>query len=305
VCSLFVWNPPASPIVAVIQTEWHRPTPVRLEVDPPLSIEAEDPREPGGSQQQPVVFESPAPDRDALPDPVLLDPPPPPTGGTPSSPDSLPEMWTSVDGGADDRRPGQGMGEGTGTAAGDGPGNQFFGLTSPGRRVVFVVDASRSMNHPHPGPQRTRFGRVKLELVRSISQMTPDQEFFIVYFNDHALPMPARALAPATRSSQEKYLRWAVEMRADGQTDPEEALLLALALKPEVIYFLTDGVFKARIVKQVSQANRQRIAIHTIGFGDNEAEALLQQIAFQNWGTYRFIPAEEAVPPAPVTSGPQ
>ncbi|MGD9856800.1 MAG: VWA domain-containing protein [Planctomycetaceae bacterium] len=190
-----------------------------------------------------------------------------------------------------------GGGDGTGTALGSGEGGSaFFGQRVEGKRVVYVVDASRSMNHPHPGPMLTRFGRVKLELIRSISRMTAEQQFFIVYFNDRALPMPSDGMALATPGSQEKYLRWAAQMRADGFTNPEQALGLALQLRPDVVYFLTDGNFPAKIVKEVTQANRNRVVIHTIGFADDEGEDLLKKIAAQNWGQYQFIPADEVNP---------
>lgn len=189
---------------------------------------------------------------------------------------------------------GQGRGDGEGDSEGEASGGSFFGLEAEGRRVVYVVDASRSMNHPHPGPMKTRFGRVKLELVRSISAMTSQQEFFIIYFNDRAWPMPATGLKLAVPSVRQKYLRWAVEAKASGTTDPEQALLAALSLNPDVIYFLTDGAFQSRVVDRVRQANnRERVTIHTIGFGDDDGEILLKEIAFQNWGTYQFIPGDE------------
>jgi secreted protein with Ig-like and vWFA domain len=97
----------------------------------------------------------------------------------------------------------------------------------------------------------------------------------------------------ATPAAREDFLRWAAQVRADGSTDPEQALALALRLRPDVVYFLTDGKFPAGIVKQVTQANRDRVIIHTIGFADDEGEELLKQIADRNWGEYKFIPETE------------
>ncbi|MCA9076737.1 MAG: hypothetical protein KDA93_17055 [Planctomycetaceae bacterium] len=184
----------------------------------------------------------------------------------------------------------EGSGAGDGAAQGDGEGNStFFGMPVDGRRIVYVVDASRSMNRPYPGPMLTRFGRVKLELVRSIRRMTPEQHFFIVYFNDHAIPMPARTMMPALPGTQGKYLHWAAQAKADGHTDPEQALLLALMLRPDLIYFLTDGDFSRKVIEQVTQSNQSRVVIHTIGFGDDKGENLLKQLAAKNWGDYQFI----------------
>lgn len=188
---------------------------------------------------------------------------------------------------------GTGRGQGSGAGEGDGAGSGFFGLSAEGRRVVYVVDASRSMNHPYPGPTKTRFGRVKLELVNAISAMTDEQEFFIVYFNDQAWPMPATTMKLAVPSVRYKYLQWAVAAKTGGGTDPEAALFIALSLKPDVIYFLTDGDFNRQVVEHVRVSNQQlRIAIHTIGFGDEIGKPLLEAIAEQNGGTYQFIPGE-------------
>jgi hypothetical protein len=184
-----------------------------------------------------------------------------------------------------------GDGEGDGVGAGGGGG--FFGLKVPDLNVVYVVDCSKSMNHPHPGPAKTRIGRVKMELVKSVQGLTANQRFFIIFFNERAIPMPADRLMEASDSTKLQFLKWMVAARADGHTDPGQALGLALRLKPELIYFLTDGDFRAGIVKDVAAANRGKVKINTIGFGDNDGEPLLKAIAEQNRGTYQFISAEQ------------
>ncbi len=180
--------------------------------------------------------------------------------------------------------------EGTGSGAGEGDGEGFFGIKTDGASFVFVVDGSRSMNHPHPGPAKTRFKRLKLEIIKSVGKMRKEQNFFIIFFNDQAYPMPARSLQPATAASQKKYLYWMSELRADGQTDPEAALSLALRLKPEVIYFLTDGEFEFRVQRRLLQLKQEQTQIHTYVFGETKGEDVMQTIAAQNGGKYVFIP---------------
>lgn len=184
-------------------------------------------------------------------------------------------------------------GDGTGDGAGAGGGGGFFGLKVPELNVVYVVDCSRSMNHPHPGPAKTRIGRVKLELVKSVRSLSSNQKFFIIFFNERAIPMPSDRLMEASEGTKLQFLKWMVAARADGQTEPGQALALALRLKPELIYFLTDGDFRGGIVKDVAAANRGRVKINTIGFGDNKGEPLLKAIAEQNRGSYQFISAEQ------------
>lgn len=183
-----------------------------------------------------------------------------------------------------------GESEGAGSGAGEGDGEGFFGIKADGASFVFVVDGSRSMNHPHASPAKTRFKRLKLEIVKSVGEMRKEQNFFIIFFNDQAYPMPARSLQPATAASQKKYLYWMSELRADGQTDPEAALSLALRLKPEVIYFLTDGEFEYRVQRRLLQLKQQQTQIHTYVFGETKGEDVMQAIAAQNGGKYVFIP---------------
>ncbi|MEZ6050565.1 MAG: hypothetical protein R3B91_19760 [Planctomycetaceae bacterium] len=210
-----------------------------------------------------------------------------------SAPQSLTQTVGLAGGQGEGEKNLKGSGAGEGNAHGNGTGNStFFGLPADGKRIVYVVDASRSMNHPFPGPMLTRFGRVKMELVRSIGQMTSEQEFFIVYFNDRAIPMPSRTMMPALPGTQNMYLRWAAEVKADGQTNPEEALLLALTLRPDMIYFLTDGNFPYKVVENITKSNQNRVVINTIGFGEDKGEKLLRQIASHNWGDYQFIPGD-------------
>ena len=172
------------------------------------------------------------------------------------------------------------------------PGNPaFFGIHLKDEDAVFVVDGSLSMNYPHPGPSKTRFGRVKLELLKTIANMSDEQKFFMIFFNQNAVPMPADRMMEATPGSQQRYLTWMTQLKAAGQTNPEQALLLALYLQPDVIYFLTDGDFDYKVVPTVTQANSKSIRIHTIGFGDDRGEKFLKEIAKFNNGTYRFVPA--------------
>jgi len=152
---------------------------------------------------------------------------------------------------------GRGSGEGAGT---------FFGFRPSGRRVVFLLDASRSMNHPYPGPAQTRFKCVKLELVRAVAAMDSESQFFIIFFNDQAIPMPAPGLEPASRAAQHKFLYWAQTVVADGETDPTAAFAIALALQPDELIFLTDGWFPKTVSDALLAADTGATVIHTFSF---------------------------------------
>ena len=195
---------------------------------------------------------------------------------------------------------GFGTGSGSGTGTGDGTGSgsgsgRFFGLNKKYKSIVFVVDASGSMNMPHPGPLRTRFNRVKYELLQTISAMTEKDRFFIIFFGEIPYPMPANFLIKADDDGKHNYLKWMAQAEAIGKrTIPQGALQLALRLEPDAIYFLTDGAFDPKVVDITAKANKKGIPIHTIGFNDRQGETLLKDIAEQNQGTYTYIPPDEA-----------
>jgi len=178
-----------------------------------------------------------------------------------------------------------------GTGHNNGRNEDLFAAHSAGQSVVFVVDGSRSMNHPHPSPAKTRFGKVKLELVKSIIKMDASMRFFVIFFNETAVPMPTRELQPASRAARSRYLQWIAQVETDGfRTDPRDAILRALALNPDVIYFLTDGEFDVPVRIDLGKLRQTETVIHTIAFSNDDSEKLLKLVAEANSGSYRFVP---------------
>jgi len=184
---------------------------------------------------------------------------------------------------------GGGIGRGLGDGVGDGTGSQFFDLQTAGTKFVYVLDGSGSMTEPH-SEARNRLERVKIELIRSIGGMSEEMQFFVIFFNRQSVPMPAEKLQAATLGNKRKYLEWCVKVRGGGGTDPRAALKKALALEPDVIYLLTDGVFKADAVDEVTKLNTRGVAIHTFCIGDSAGEAIVKAIAGKNNGKYLFVP---------------
>ncbi len=178
---------------------------------------------------------------------------------------------------------GSGLG---GFGAGGGVG--FFGTTAKGKSFVFVVDCSGSMQGP-------RFQRALSELRNSLEQLEPQQKFQIVFFNDHALPLVhsehSTKLMPATRQVLAEVFAWIEDRQAQGGTVPDDALRRALALKPDVVFFLTDADRVPRKVRTlIANCNKHKSTVHTIAFGDRGGETLMQGIAADHHGRYRFVP---------------
>jgi hypothetical protein len=182
---------------------------------------------------------------------------------------------------------GDGGGDGTGSGKGSG---RFFGVRPKGTSIVYVLDCSRSMNHPDNTEAKTRFRRLKLELVKAIGGMPPESQFFIVFFSDDAFPMPAGTMVYATDAQKQRQLSWLAQMKADGETDPRRALGMALRMKPDVICFLTDGSFDRPIERDVLRISQKDTVIHTFAFGNETKIDALKELAKKNGGKFHFIP---------------
>ncbi len=177
---------------------------------------------------------------------------------------------------------------GAGGGGGSGKGVGFFGTRSRADTVVFVVDMSGSMNDGR------RFDRAVDELIRSLNALQPNQKFFIFFFNGVTYPMfdqRSAKLMPATPGTRTKAIKWIKTLQPDGDTAPEDALERALKLKPQVVYFLTDGEIPETTRDTAKKFNHERkTVIHTIAFVTQEGAEMLRGIALDNRGKYRFVP---------------
>lgn len=165
----------------------------------------------------------------------------------------------------------------------------FFGAASTARSFVFVVDLSGSMQTNH------RFDRLVNELTATIQTLEAEQQFSVVFFNDHPLPLfaprPHQGLLPATKANKQRAIRWIRSRRPDGLTNPDLALEMALAMRPGAVYFLTDGEIVGGEVlnSRLARWNTTGVPIHTLAFESREGEETLTRIAEQSGGTYRFV----------------
>ena len=104
-----------------------------------------------------------------------------------------------------------------------GNGASFFGTTAGGDDFVFVVDISGSMG------QDGRFRRAKAELKRSLDGLASSQRFYIIFFNNDAIPLPGPGLVNATAKNTHDAMRWVNSIQPDGDTYPLSSLMMSLA----------------------------------------------------------------------------
>jgi hypothetical protein len=185
----------------------------------------------------------------------------------------------------------EGLGFG-GKGAGDGTAGsaEFFGIGGYGQTFVYVVDASDSMN------VMGKFDRARYELMQSIEQLSSDQRYFVIFYNDGAYPMDADEPVLRTEDNFAATTDWVNQVRANGGTNPLPALLHAISLKPDAIYFLSDGQFDPMAIQVLRMRNRpskrvghRQIPIHTIAFVDYLTIGIMRTIARDSGGEHRFV----------------
>jgi hypothetical protein len=184
---------------------------------------------------------------------------------------------------------------GIGTGGGDfsqygldvgGGGVDFFGLGRTARgvqRIVYVVDKSGSMVET--------FTFVRQELRRSISELRRSQKFHVIFFSSgDPLENPPRRLVSAITAQKEQFFSFLMNVTPGGSTDPEPAMGKALSLEPDVVYFLTDGEFNPSLLARLNEWNKdRRTRIFTIAFFGSDGAALLERIAREHGGEYKFV----------------
>jgi hypothetical protein len=94
----------------------------------------------------------------------------------------------------------------------------------------------------------------------------------------------------AKSDSRLKNFEWLAAVPADGVTDPRPALNMALKMRPDVIYFLTDGEFPKPIIRDLEKLVQRDVAIHTFSLANPNAEETLKAVAEHNRGQYTFVP---------------
>jgi len=193
-----------------------------------------------------------------------------------------PLIGIGAGGGGSDGMAGDWSAFGAGGGQGGG-GASFFGLGAKGRKFVFVVDRSTSMT----GAKLTA---AKQELFRSVRSLKSNMKFYIIFYSNSHTPMQARDLVRATSAQKRQYLAWVEGVQAQGGTEPASAMKLALSLKPDAIWLLSDGLFNDGVCDVIRQANPgAKVQVHTLAFYDNAGERVLMRIAEENRGKYQFV----------------
>jgi len=193
------------------------------------------------------------------------------------------------------RRPGnQPPGTGTPTGGGGVGEVQFFGQGQQGSRFVYLLDASASMLEH--GAIRV----AKAELQASLAPMSETQEFQVIFYNEQLFPMTSRSernsLFTATETNRNLAAQHIRAIQPAGATDHKTALISALRLKPDVLFFLTDAGepwLDARDLQEIRRRNGGVTRICVVEFGNGPAlssqeGSWTRRLARDNNGSYEY-----------------
>jgi hypothetical protein len=172
-------------------------------------------------------------------------------------------------------------------------GPSYYGLELSGAKLIFIIDASGSMNGP-------RIIAAKRELVRAIEGLPGDVEFNVIAFNSRTYVWQSK-LVPASGENKQNAMYFVAALGLANQTASYDALDAALQFDGEAIYFLTDGApvggkitNPPDIIRAITQRNRfRRMTINSLGIGvgqpGNTFDTFLSVLAQQNFGAYERV----------------
>ena len=177
----------------------------------------------------------------------------------------------------------------------------LFGIVGEGYKFVYVFDRSGSMG----GSGRNALRAVKAEFLASLDSLDTVHQFQIVFYNEKPVLFnpsgtPGR-LAFANEQNKDRARRFIETIVPDGGTEHEDALRLAIKMRPDVIYFLTDADEPQLSRRQLNSIQRLAagITIHAIEFGPGlkpAGKSFLAVLAEENGGQYTYVDISKSTP---------
>jgi von Willebrand factor type A domain len=188
----------------------------------------------------------------------------------------------------------EGLGFSVGPKGGGKARTGMFGLMGEGYKFVYVFDRSGSMG----GDGNASLRAVKAELLASLKNLDTVHQFQIIFYNERPVLFnpsgtPGK-LAFATDANKLAAERFLNSIEANGGTDHEAALRMAASMRPDVMFFLTDGDDPKLTPQQMDKIREWLVGIriNIIEFGP-EAQAdngsFLKELARRVGGQYAYV----------------
>lgn len=193
-------------------------------------------------------------------------------------------------------RGGSGGSGGNGGGIGDGRARTgIFGAEGEGFKFIYVFDRSGSMG----GSGRSALNSAKAELLASLEDLGDIHQFQIIFYNQEPTIFPLAGeegrLVFANHANKLRAERFIHQITADGATAHEDALKVALTLRPDVIFFLTDAdepTLSPTQMKRLEKLNSGHTVINVVEFGmgpDLGVENFLVRLARENRGQHAYV----------------
>lgn len=219
---------------------------------------------------------------------------------------------------------GDAEGEGADEAKRKGATSAFYGITTQSKRIVFIIDISRSMQdtaaakpgptsgrkkNPYEAPKGgTKLDIAKWQLHRAVHDLPKDAVFdILVYSESYKLWEPE--MVDASARGKKKAHRFIDQLNGNGTTNIADSLDRALALigvtfgpgadrredlAADTIYLLSDGNpnrgrlsdLDALLDEFVARNRLARLVVHTIGIGEAAGSTFLKELARRTGGRY-------------------
>ncbi len=169
----------------------------------------------------------------------------------------------------------------------------LFGIEAEGYKIAYVFDRSGSM-----GAEHNPLAALKKELIRSLQAIDSVHQFLIISYNErprvfNPTGQPGRLVFgnDENKKAAEEFINSVV---ADGGTDHEAALVLAMKFAPDVVFMLSDGDDPKLTAKQLERIDRLSAGtvINTIEFGAGQqadADDFMAKLARQSGGKHVYI----------------
>ncbi len=181
---------------------------------------------------------------------------------------------------------------------GNDPGGKarqsVFGIENEGHRFVYVFDRSGSMQEHGGRPMQA----ARAVLLRNIDGLGDWHQFNIIFYNEKPSPWQSGKMIFANQANRNSAKRFVEGMTAMGGTRHREPLSMAVRLKPDVIFFLTDGDDQDRLtpgqLQEIERLNGRSgagavINVIQFGVGQRSGSAYLKDLARQNDGKFVYI----------------
>ncbi len=176
----------------------------------------------------------------------------------------------------------------------------FFGHSVRGNHVVFVIDRSMSTG----GRGNLTLPLIRAQIRKALAGLGDVQRFELIVYSDTPRlynPTGNRGkIAFANDENKERAIAFLDKVRPHGNTDHLPAVRLALDLRPDLLFWLTDGDEPRLSREELDQIRDWSIGtrIYTIEFGvgnEPRSPGFLKTVALENGGKYQWIDLVQAL----------